>query len=188
MTQRKYCEHCHYPKTTCICSNITKLNVDIAVSILQDPSEQKHAKNTARLVPLILPQAEIFIGLMPNDFVSVRQKINSVINSVVVYPNNNAKSLDGKTPQAQKYNHIIIIDGSWRKAKKLWLNNPWLHSLNSVSLNSTESSQYHIRKAPFANSFSTIEALAMTLAAFEICDTEPFYQALHSLQSHWRGG
>jgi DTW domain-containing protein YfiP len=167
------------------------VELDIAVTILQDPTESKHAKNTARLIPLILPQTEIFSGLGPDDFSRTQQKVRDISASAVIYPSDNAFEIDtNNTPKSgteAPLKHLILIDGSWRKAKKLWLNNPWLHSLPAIAINSSEVTQYRIRKAPFAKSFSTIEALAITLAAYGMCDTAPFICVLEEMQSKWQG-
>lgn len=191
MNKRAYCNTCHYPASTCICSSVSTLKLDIAVTILQDPTERKHAKNTARLIPLILPQAKIITGLMPDDFAVAQQKVQSTNASAVVYPSEGAFEIGsnnateaGTRPAIE---HLILIDGSWRKAKKLWLNNPWLHTLPAIAINSNQVTQYRIRKAPFTQSFSTIEALAITLAAYEICDAAPFIDVLQSMQSKWQG-
>jgi len=185
--QRKYCRRCEYPLQTCICSHLSLVDSSIHVSIMQDPSEVKHAKNTARLIPLLLSRCEIFVGESPDDFLPVQQKLFEHPNSLLLYPVDNAIELSKASDSPVELTHILLLDGTWRKAKKLYLNNPWLHSIQKAKLGSRKASQYRIRKVPSADSYSTIEALAFALASLEGTPTKPFMQALEALQSHWRG-
>jgi DTW domain-containing protein YfiP len=91
----------------------------------------------------------------------------------------------GNAHEVAGYDHLLLLDGTWRKAKKLWLNNPWLHELDACVIEVTQASQYRIRKAPGPQSMSTLEAIAWSLNIIEGCDTGPFFQALEALQGHW---
>lgn len=185
MSKRSYCAHCHYPASTCICGSLTTINTNIVISILQDPTETNHAKNTARLAALIIPEIEIHIGECPVDFVDVIKRVSEYDKTLLVYPSHDSLELipDAKPVQC---NHVILLDGTWRKAKKLWLNNPWLHKLNAVKLNLDSGSQYSIRKSPTPSSLSTLEALAYTLNAIEAAPIAPFMNVLKAMQIHWQ--
>ncbi|WP_100643582.1 tRNA-uridine aminocarboxypropyltransferase [Alteromonas facilis] len=186
-SSRAYCSACHYPTATCVCSAVTQVHTSILVSILQDPSEQKHAKNTARLVPLIMPTTLIEVGIVADDFPSIRERISHGSNSVVLYPSAEAISLSPTNSQQQSIDHLIVLDGSWRKARKLWMNNPWLHQLPAIAITPEHQTRYRIRQAPDNNSLSTIEAIAHALHDIENIDEKPFMQVLEQLQLHWQG-
>jgi DTW domain-containing protein YfiP len=155
-----------------------------SISILQDPSESKHAKNTARIAPLILANTNIHVGLNESDFIEVVKRVKYSQKTLLVYPSPNAVKL-GNAHEVAGYDHLLLLDGTWRKAKKLWLNNPWLHELDACVIEVTQASQYRIRKAPHPQSMSTLEAIAWTLHTLEGCDTAPFFRALEALQGHW---
>ncbi len=53
---------------------------------------------------------------------------------------------------------VILIDGTWRKAYKIWQLSSNLHTLPSIHLPEGLKGQYLIRKAPSENSLSTVEA------------------------------
>ncbi len=184
-TTRRYCDVCQYPLQTCICDAITPVTSQAIVSILQDPVESKHAKNTARLSTLILPKASIFIGTLPNDFKAVMQQVESSSKTLLVYPCESAVSLGNQSVDWSLYTHIVVLDGTWRKAKKLWLNNPWLHELDACSIEPEHTSNYRIRKRPSEQSLSTLEAIATTLNVVDGTPLAPFEQALNAMQQHW---
>ena len=184
-TTRPYCKRCRYPQNTCVCFAISKIPTSIQISILQDPSETKHPKNTARLLPLLLSEAHIYTGHFPCDFERVRQRVSLSQNNLVLFPNANAVSLNEES-DAVDCDHLILLDGSWRKAKKLWFNNPWLHDLPSVALVDCESSEYFIRATRNTNSLSTLEAASLILSNVEKIPRAPFVSILNAMQSHWQ--
>ena len=185
--KRAYCEHCQYPLNTCICDAVIRVNCDCHVSILQDPTETKHAKNTARLAQLLLPNAVVHVGQMPQDFTAVMDHMKRHPKTLLVYPSDSAVSLTDKSVDWSAYRHILVLDGTWRKAKKMWLSNPWLHSLYSCSIAPQQGSAYHIRKRPDEKSLSTLEAIAATLNVIDNVPLEPFTRILNAMQKHWQG-
>ena len=66
-------------------------------------------------------------------------------------------------------NHIrlIIIDGTWRKSRKILCKNPYLQTLPRLTLNDLPEGQYSIRKARKPHQLSTMEATSAALAQLE---------------------
>ena len=63
---------------------------------------------------------------------------------------------------------IILLDGSWQQAKALWWRNAWMLKCRRLVLQPPRASLYgRLRKEPRADSVSTIEAAAYTLAALD---------------------
>lgn len=184
--KRAHCPHCYYPLNTCICESLSLVDTDVAVSILQDPTETKHAKNTARLAALIVPQVKIYVGESRLDFTKVIAKVTQTENSLLIYPSHSALDINHDSIKMGQYKHLILLDGTWRKAKKLWLNNPWLHELDAAKLELNDKSQYSIRKSPTTKALSTLEALAYSLNALEGKPVAPFLHALSAMQQHWQ--
>ncbi|WP_395344852.1 tRNA-uridine aminocarboxypropyltransferase [Ningiella sp. W23] len=192
---RAYCPRCQYPLRTCVCSGIAPVSTTMNVRILQDPKENEHAKNTARLLQLLVANCSISVGEFPIDFDSVIAELHNLgpryqDKVLVLFPSENAVSLREVCQSSADLSYVIVLDGTWRKAKRLWLNNPWLHNLQSVALSEEDSGvfydvDYHIRKKPFAHSLSTLMATAITLNALDGVSTTPFSNALNALQSHW---
>lgn len=185
MSKRLVCPDCNYPLSTCICNSVGKVDTKMKISILQDPTETQHAKNTARLAALLSSSVDIYVGEKPSDFSMVIDKVKAFEKSLLIYPCDGAKELNHYSANASDYSHLILIDGTWRKAKKLWLNNPWLHSLDAAVLNLDNASQYSIRKSPEQRSLSTLEALGYAMSVLENTPIEPFLKLQSAMQSHW---
>lgn len=178
---RTLCNHCNFALNTCICSAITNINNNVTVIILQHPSEEKIAKNTAKLLNLCLTDCQIIKGENNDDF-SILKSL-PVNSTVLLYPNENAINLDDNTKQASINNitHLIVVDGTWKKAYKILQLTPLLNQFKTVSFKQLPKNRYAIRKAPRADSLSTLEAVAHSLLLIEQLDSAPLYNVLDEL-------
>lgn len=195
MTQRLLCQTCSYPLRTCVCCAIAPISSLGVVDILQHPSEQKAAKNTARLVALCLAQSRIWVGEKQCDFAELQAQLAGELRPIaIVYPGTNSQPLEsfiGAQTNARTESRgknakpiavrFLFLDGTWKKAYKLWQLNPWLQQYPLISIEAT-ASQYHIRKAPKEHYLSTIEAIAICLQKAEYCNVQPLYDCLHQMQ------
>lgn len=182
--KRSICATCKYPTRTCLCESIEPILSDLTITILQDPIETHHAKNTARLVQLLLQQTNIHIGTHPSDFKNATVEIETARKPLLIYPSDSARNIH-EINKDDGFDHIILIDATWRKAKKMWLNNPWLHSLAACKITPRSPSNYRIRVAPSLHALSTLEALSHVLQKVEDCNVEPADKALSALQRYW---
>lgn len=186
---RTYCSQCHYPASTCICSAISTIECPIRIDILQHPSEQKAAKNTARLLKLCIPSCQIWVGESSEDFIELQMSIShSVEDCFVLYPNDASQEATQSTlRRAAAHNpRLIVIDGTWKKAFKIWKLNPWLHELKSLHLNNVEGN-YQIRKAPKPHQLSTLESVAhcLTLYSRDI-NVRPLLHSFEALKKQFQ--
>lgn len=178
---RQVCERCLFTPSTCICGAIKRLTNKVSVVILQHPSEEKIAKNTAKLLNLSLTDCKIIKGENNTDF----SMLNSlpVKSTVLLYPNEHATNLDDTNPKPALSNitHLVVIDGTWKKAYKILQLTPLLTKFKTVSFKQLPQSRYAIRKAPRADSLSTLEAVAHSLLLIEQLNPAPLYNLLDEL-------
>ncbi len=62
---------------------------------------------------------------------------------------------------------LILLDGTWKKAYKMWQLSINLQALPTVSLDNADRGNYRIRKSPKDQGVSTVEAGYLALAALE---------------------
>lgn len=77
---------------------------------------------------------------------------------------------------------LIVIDGTWRKAKKIHLLNKWLKNIPSLTLTESKKTNYGIRKSNIEHGLSSIEAIAFALEDMEKINPAPFLTALCGLK------
>lgn len=161
---------------------------------MQHPSECKAAKNTARLAALCLPKAQIWIGETGENFENLQDIIchnerQHNYLTAVLYPNpSSVDFLDFKKIHSKKITsapvQFIFLDGTWKKAYKMWQLNNWLQQYPSIHITQT-TSQYHIRKAPKPGCLATIEAIRYCLEAAEGINASPLEACFLAMQQHF---
>lgn len=169
----RYCEKCGKATKACICRWIQQLDAKTELWILQHPTEVKRPIGTARILTLSLPNAKLWVG---EDF-SHHEEINQLLaeqdrQAWVVYPGEEAvpiSSLAGsnQTQAALTKQTLIILDGTWKKAYKMWQLSTNLQQLPTVALDNVDQGNYRIRKSPKSEGVSTVEAGYLALTALE---------------------
>ncbi len=113
---------------------------------------------TARILSLSLKNSVTIVG---EDF-SGNEQLNAMLadtqyQHVILYPSEHSVSVESVTRPNKKL-RVILLDGTWKKAFKMWQVSSNLHSLSTVHLPKDLKGNYRIRKAPSENSLSTVEA------------------------------
>ncbi len=169
----RYCTRCTRALKACLCEYIVPLENRTPLYILQHPYEVAHPKGTAALLAASLQQAEIRVG---EDF-SRDTWLNDLLadpslRCYLLWPDEEAISpaeLRGQmasvSPAATAV-AFILLDGTWRKAFRMLQSNPALASLPRIGLGAI-AGQYAIRKKPFPEALSTIEAGYHLLSQWE---------------------
>jgi DTW domain-containing protein YfiP len=150
----------------CLCAAITPIHTRTRVLILQHRREREVPVNTARLAELALPNSELFVGLDFSNDARVRAAVtNPEAPAIVLYPGDGARSLEREPPSGPVT--LVVVDGTWSLAGKLFKHNPWLRALPRYALDPREASRYRIRRAPALHCISTVEAIVQALSVLE---------------------
>ena len=173
------------PQSTCICQWITPTAHEVEVVILQHPLEVANAKGSARLLCLSLQHSRLVTGE-----VFAEQELQTLLtaplqpqaaahspkHTILLYPDTpQDKALDLPTPPVlasallrdPSQFRLIVLDGTWRKSRKMLYLNPLLQQLPRLSLRDMPASHYLIRKAHSPDQLSTLEATCAALMQLE---------------------
>lgn len=160
------CWRCRRPARVCYCAAVRPIATRTRVVILQHPRESDVPINTARIAELSLSNSSLHVGL---DFTSDRAFQAAIGNSgappILLYPGEGAKNLATEPPAGPVT--LVVVDGTWWQASKLFKLNPSLQNLPRYGLSPAEESRYRIRREPEVHCLSTIEALEAALAVLE---------------------
>lgn len=172
--KRALCDKCARPLKVCICDALTELEAPVEIIIWQDPTEAKHKLSTAPLLNLSITNSRLLVG---EEFGFADIFSDSRIDEcALLYPlADGTELLEGDKQQVKK---LLILDGTWRKVRRLFHLNPWLNKLSYISLNPDFQSQYRIRKSPREDGLSTIEA---GVAALSWLDEKCNYKSVLSV-------
>lgn len=171
------CEVCRRPSVVCVCDRIVSYATKRRVLILQHPQEQDALLGSAQIVLASLPQAKLVIGLSWRNLAhALGEEDVDPRKWAVLFPDREADgnlvtTRRGTVLDAGSLEGIIVLDGTWSKAKTLWWRNPWLNKMNRMSLEPKQPSIYgKLRTEPRREYVSTLESVA---AALTTCGESP---------------
>lgn len=139
---------------------------------MQHPLEVHHAKGSARLLHLSLPNSRLVVAeAMPDA--ELRQLLAGK-NNLLLYPETPDDSVTRPPPPLEPAwladpasLRLVVLDGTWRKSRKMLYLNPLLQQLPRLPLRNTPPSHYLIRKAPAPDQLSTLEACCYALTQLD---------------------
>jgi DTW domain-containing protein len=148
----------------------------VEVLILQHPMEVSNAKGSARLLHLSLARSqlvegEVFASRDLQALLTAQQK-----QPILLYPDTpHDAALGVAQPLALRPDtlrdpsqlRLVVLDGTWRKSRKMLYLNPLLQQLPRLALRDMPSSRYVVRKAHLPDQQSTLEATCAALAQLE---------------------
>ncbi|MDO8699296.1 MAG: tRNA-uridine aminocarboxypropyltransferase [Rhodoferax sp.] len=182
---RLHCPLCLRPQRTCICQWIAPIAHGVEVLVLQHPLEVDNAKGSARLLHLSLPHSRMVTGE-----VFAEPQLQALLTAplhpdtqeshpkhvVLLYPDmphDQAQGVAVPPPLPPEYLlepaqlRLVVLDGTWRKSRKMLYCNPLLQQLPRLSLRDLPASHYLIRKAHRPDQLSTLEATCAAMAQLE---------------------
>lgn len=176
--KRANCKHCLRAQKSCICDLVRPLSNITEVLIIQHPLEKKNAKGTARLLSLCLEHCKIVIGESFETDV-LAKLLDGNYDNLLLYPDDGtpAKAPIGTAGLPSKPKRLILLDGTWRKSRKLLHCNPLLSTLPRLTLDGDLESRYLIRKAHKDGQLSTLEACALALHKIDGIDATPLLES-----------
>ena len=205
---RTRCVNCGRPQPACLCAWVTPVAHEVEVLILQHPLEVDHPKGSARLLHLSLPRSRLVTGevfadaaLLVAPFALAGAVAGAPRHNLLLYPDMpQDQALGVPAPPAVPTGwlreparlRLIVLDGTWRKSRKMLYLSPPLQALPRLSLQDPAASSYRIRKAHRPDQLSTLEATCAALAQLE-GHTEKFQPLLTAFdgfvtqQMDWSG-
>ncbi len=163
-----------------MCAFVARVRNEVDVLVLQHPDEVDQAKGTVRLLSLGLARCRVAVGEAFDPAVLLALLDGDVAGSALLYPPDTV----GGTPMPPATagpRRLVVLDGTWRKSRRMLHANPLLQALPRWSLAPEGPSRYGpLRKAALASQLSTLEATCAALRAIESAPTryEPLLATL----------
>ncbi len=153
---RPLCPKCQLPFARCHCRWVTPVTNHLPVIIWQHPGEQGHAKGTVPLLHDSLQHCTVIVAeILPAAQLPCRHPL-------LLFPGPSTRNNPSPAPHTPA-DGLLVIDGTWRKARKILHLNPWLLALPRLSLPPQLPSLYRIRQAEKDGQLSTLEAVCHAL-------------------------
>ena len=147
------------PKKVC-CGQIEIKPMDTEIIIFRHPDERRNTLSTVSLIKQRHPEILVKEGV---NFRPIRRASCALLFPKT--PTNSPAALNDPPYQAPQESDaettLLLIDATWKKAKRMLYENPWLAELPRVALKPPTRSDYLLRKGPGGTALSTVEAFAM---------------------------
>jgi len=157
---RANCYRCRKPVSLCLCNRMPRVANRTHVIILQHWRERFHAVGTTRIARLGLASADV------HEVAGTVRRPDLPPDTALLYPADGAADL-ASLPDGAKPGCLLVLDGTWHHARRLYLDNPWLRRLPAVRLAPSVPSRYRIRQQAREHHLSTIESIVAALRILE---------------------
>jgi DTW domain-containing protein YfiP len=188
--KRQQCPRCTRPLAACICRWIVAIESRVPLLILQHPMETANAKGSARLLHLSAADSVLLHGERFDPDQLREQLYAGGRTPLLLYPETPdmptapLASALAATPDELR---LVILDGTWRKSRKMLHQNPVLQTLARLPLRQMPPSHYLIRKAHAPDQLSTLEASCHALAQLDpAAAVQPLLASFDAFVAHFQ--
>ncbi len=166
-------------RAACVCACLAQPGLPwqgpVQLLILQHPREQREVKGTARLLHQAVAGSRLLIGERWAQAPAASETAPAPapgaqpLHDLLLYPDTPGDATPPAPPLPVQALadparlRLVVIDGTWRKSRRMLHESPWLQGLPRLALAAPPPSRYRIRRARGAGQLSTFEAALLAL-------------------------
>ncbi|UJF18160.1 DTW domain-containing protein [Vibrio sp. SS-MA-C1-2] len=162
------CPLCMLKPDFCLCQYRQTVECNAAVILLMHDNEVLKPSNTGRLIADNIEETYAFIWSRTKpDQMLLNLLQNSEYQPFLVFPGEYAVEqtvISNVEREPNKKPLFILLDGSWREARKIFHKSSYLRDLPILSITPQEISRYKMRSASHDNQLATAEVAAIVLS------------------------
>ncbi len=172
---RASCPTCYRPVDLCLCADLPRVANRTGIVVLQHVREHLHPFGSARMLVQSLRRSELRVVRGPRPAAATAGRFPQVSlhhamavppRTGLLYPHPDARLLGALEPD-ELPDHLVLLDGTWAHAKRIYDDNPWLHDLPHYAIAPRRPSRYLVRREPRPECVSTLEAAVEALQRLE---------------------
>jgi DTW domain-containing protein YfiP len=138
------------------------------VIIYMHHRERHLTTNTARIAQLCLPDCDVRLRGLTYCPIQLEGVFEENRQSLLLYPSEDATELSKDYVESfKKPLTLVVPDGSWRQASKLYRREEALSAIPRVKIPQGALSEYKLRREPKKYGLATFEAIARALGHIE---------------------
>lgn len=166
------CQDCQLPALNCLCPYQAKAESRAKVWLLTHPQEHDKPTNTGRLIRDVLPETRVFTWYRTTpDPELLALLVDSRYVPFVIFPDDQpgyahrVVGMDAVAGHQQEARVpvFIILDGTWRQARRIFRKSPYLATLPVLPLTTQRLTRYRLRKPASAAHLCTAEVAVEVL-------------------------
>lgn len=163
------CQGCGLHLDRCICKLITSLDLKTKIALVIHRKELKRTTNTGQLALKCLVNSEIRIrGEQNCKPLDLSDLLTANYQTYLFFPSDDAVELTSELVQSSPLPiQLIVPDGNWRQASKVFSRHPELKLLIKVKISNVNTSNLHLRTEHTPEGMATLQAIALALGIIE---------------------
>jgi DTW domain-containing protein YfiP len=153
-----HCPRCLLQDEICVCAALPRVHAQTEVVLIQHVTELRMTSNSGRFAALSLARSRT-VGYGGGDAFD-----DSWLNepgTALLYCSGPVRSL-GFVPR-----RLVVLDGSFRQARRMYKREAALRALPELALPAPSVTPTRLRRPPYPEGMSTIEAIASALSLLE---------------------
>ena len=169
------CPYCQVAQSYCLCAHQPNIKCGVQVLLIVSDNEVFKPSNTGRLIADTVRETHVYQWQRTEPDPDMLALIADPSNApVLVFPDayvdDRSRLVTPEWIQSQSVNQpnktplLILFDGSWREARKMFRKSSYLAHLPVVSLTPESVSQYLIRRSDNEQHLATAEVASLLLA------------------------
>ncbi|MGJ8523865.1 hypothetical protein R84981_002578 [Carnimonas sp. R-84981] len=162
------CDACQLPQLNCLCPYRVETDSRVRFWLITHRLEHYKPTNTGRLIKDCLPHTEIFSWARTEPDPRLLEHLaDPRFAPFLIFPDDQQdyaeRVVSYQDPGEDKIPVFIILDGTWRQARKMFRHSPYLDRLPIVSLRTDRVTRYRLRTPASAQHLCTAEVAAELL-------------------------
>ena len=160
------CERCFLHRAGCICAHRREVAARVQFCLLSHPYELYKPTNTGRLIADTIQGTRVFHWHRTEPDPEFLALINDPgIDPYIVFPpgEDYQQRMTEYSPKQDRQSLFIILDGTWRQARRIFRLSDYLQHLPVISLTQSRESRYNLRKTDSPGQLCTVEVAAALL-------------------------
>jgi len=166
-----HCPRCLLSLEICVCSVLPCVEARTEIVLIRHVTERLLTSNTGRFAALVLPNSRLLAYGGGDTFDATPLRAPG---TALLYCSGPARPLPF-VPE-----RLIVLDGSFRQARRMYKRVPELRDLPELSLPAPQITPTRLRRPTQRDGMSTIEAIAAALSALEGAELAAPLWALHA--------
>lgn len=162
------CQYCQVAQQDCLCEHQPSPSDEVAVLLLVSDNEVFKPSNTGRLILDTVEEAFAFQWSRTEPEQDMLDLLNDPrYQPIVVFPDQYVEdktrlvASDATSKDFQRKPLLILLDGSWREARRMFNKSPYLNALPVLSINPDQVSQYMMRRSDNEQHLATAEVASL---------------------------
>ncbi|NVK02565.1 MAG: DTW domain-containing protein [Oceanospirillaceae bacterium] len=161
------CDVCRLPVKSCICAFREEVVADVEFVVLMHRNESYKPTNTGRLIEASIANTR---NIQWHSRLEPGAQLGALLSDpayqpIIVFPPSDAYQhrMISKPKEGAGKPLFILLDGTWRQARRMFLHSVYLQKFPVISLDEVRKSTYALRKAAHEGQLCTAEVAAALL-------------------------